>query len=362
MTRRRRILSLWRFQFILLAGCACVVVGIPVMQAENKEPDTGAATSGPVSGAVARVGNRVIPVSVYAFELGRMVRTMGITDLSTLSPAEQKAIRLKVLDSLVNGLLLRQVAENRYTITAAEVEHEMARGRRALGDGDRYLRWLIRNGLDENSLRDEIRGRIALTRLRQALAQEIVLSEAEVAAACEKARKDGRLNRSEETVDFQVIALAYPEGDAGAREKTEHLAREIKSRAETGEDFSVLVRQWTNDIPAIERDGWSWETPLSSLPEPVREALKTLSEGAISEPLQMPGAVHLIRLEKWHAPGIISCEEAAPALQYHLKIRKINEKLAELAKSASLTMRLELFPAIADTVLPSPEPYSDQTK
>lgn len=352
MTGRRGVSSPWRYWIILFAVCACGMICVPATLAENKEPDVGAAISGPAPGVVARVGSRFIPASVYAQELGRTVRAMGITDLSALSPAEQKAIRLKVLDNLVNGMLLRQVAENRYPVSQAELEHEMARGRRALGDGDRYLRWLVRNGLDENSLRDEIRGRIALTRLRQAMAQDIVLSDAEVEAACEKARKDGRLNRSEETVDFQVIALAYPEGDPGAQEKTEHLAREIKSRAEAGEDFSVLVRQWTNDIPAIERDGWSWETPLSSLPEPVGQALKTLSEGAISEPLLVPGAVHLIRLEKRHAPGIISCEEAAPALRYHLKRRKMEEKLAKLARSASFTMRLELFPAVTDTILP----------
>lgn len=354
------IFSSWRYRIILFAACTVGMISAQAIPAENTIPDTGIPLPAPAPEIVARVGNRFISASVFAHELGRMIQTMGITDLSALSPAEQKAIRLKVMDNLVNGLLLRLVAENRYPVTAAEVEHEMARGCRALGDGDRYLQWLTRHGLDENSLRDEIQGRIALTRLRQEIAKDIVLSDAEVDAACEKARKDGRLNRTEETVDFQVIALAYPEADPAAREKTEQLAREIRSRAEAGEDFSALVRQWTNDIPAIERDGWSWETPLSSLPEPVREALRNLAEGSISEALVVPGAVYLIRLEKRHAPGVISCEEAAPALRYHLKRQKTEEKLAELARSAALTMRVELFPAVADAISPNPEPENNK--
>jgi|GEM_PF-3327916 len=349
---------LWRLAFALFLagfmGRTWPAAGIPSDGGASPVAETDT-VSGPVPGVVARVGNRFISASVYAHELGRMIQALGITDLAALSPAEQKAIRLKVMDNLVNGLLLRLVAENRFQVSMAEVEHEMARGRRALGDGDRYLRWLQQHGLDESSLRDEIQGRIALTRLRQAIAEEITLSDAEVEAACEKARQDGRLQRKEETVDFQVIALAYPEDDPTAREKTEQLAREIKGRAEAGEDFSTLVRQWTNDIPAIERDGWSWETPLASLPEPVAQVIRNMPEGSISEPVALPGAFQLIRLDKRHAPGIISCEEATPAILYHLKQRKINEKLSETAKSAALTMRVELFPAVADTIAPDPD-------
>jgi len=346
------MLSFTALQFSVCVFFSPASAQATAVSADHTSQNTGQKAVPP--GVVARVGNRFISDTVYAQELGRALQRAGIADLALLSQAEQKIIRAQVMENLVNGLLLRLLAENRFEISAAEIDHEIARGRRAFGDGDRYLQWLTQNHLDEDSLRDEVRGRLAVARLRQAIAAEITLTDSELQTACDKARREGKLYRTEETVDFQVIALAFPEGDTQAQEKTEQLAKEILSKIDAGEDFSALVRQWTNDIPAIERDGWSWETPLSSLPVPVADALKTLEAGSVSPPITVPGSVFILHLEKRHTPGEISCNDALPAVQYKLKQIKINEKVSEMVKSAALTMHVELFPAIADSIKPIP--------
>ena len=140
---------------------------------------------------------------------------------------------------------------------------------------------------------------------------EHVWEEAELSDYSARAREYYRLNRAqfqaEMSVDFTYLLVGTPEDDPS---ETLQLASELRERVEGGESFDALVVEYSR-APDVEENGGSHQgIAREELDSTFANALLELNEGEISDPVETPFGIVLIRQDAFEAGNrILSYEE-----------------------------------------------------
>lgn len=135
-------------------------------------------------------------------------------------------------------------------------------------------------------------------------------SEAEVKAAYE----DGKAN-------FQVpaayrvaqIFLAVQGSDAAATAKVRDEARKLAAQARQG-DFAALAKSRSQDPRGAARGGEVGTLPLAQMLPEVRDTVARLKVGQVSEPVQSAAGFHVMKLLDTQAARTATLEEMQPQL------------------------------------------------
>ncbi len=109
-----------------------------------------------------------------------------------------------------------------------------------------------------------------------------------------------------------------------------NLAKKLKKRAESGEDFSRLVKQYSDDIETKEHDGNLGELYLDQLNPLFSEAVKDLEVGAVSEPLKTEFGFHLFKVIAKPEPHVPELEEIKDLVREYIIQKRTKEKTEEL--------------------------------
>jgi peptidyl-prolyl cis-trans isomerase SurA len=107
-------------------------------------------------------------------------------------------------------------------------------------------------------------------------------------------------------------------------------AKELKKRAESGEDFSLLVEKYSDDIETKENDGNLGEIYLDQLSPLFRDAVKDLEVGGISEPVRTEFGFHLFKVLARPDPHIPELEEIKDLVRDFIVQKRTKEKTEEL--------------------------------
>ncbi len=114
---------------------------------------------------------------------------------------------------------------------------------------------------------------------------------------------------------IRLRTLALPLGaDDPARQQTRDRARELRDRILAGE---VPFDKATSDDATLQDDADWIET--GSLGAPIRDALRPLSPGGLSEPVEIDGSLYLVQLVDHQPARIRSVEEVAPQIEKELR-------------------------------------------
>jgi parvulin-like peptidyl-prolyl isomerase len=168
-------------------------------------------------------------------------------------------------------------------------------------------------------------------------------SEAEVQAVYDANRSQFMVPRQYRLAQIFLAAPEGPGGEAALRRLREYRAQLVAARNRG--DFADLARRHSEDRGSAARGGeldWTREDRL--LPA-VREAVKGMEEGAISEPLRSPDGWHLLRL--------LGTRPAAPApfaeVKGELAAALRQQRAAELRRLA-LNEFLRRGPVMVDEI------------
>jgi peptidyl-prolyl cis-trans isomerase C len=138
--------------------------------------------------------------------------------------------------------------------------------------------------------------RLFLQLREQVMTQDTTISDEEVRAAFEEQAPGQR-------VRARHILLTYPEGaEEAARDSVRALAEELRARAEAGEDFAALAQEHSQD-PGSARDGGNlgW-FERGRMVQPFEEAAFALAPGEVSEVVETPFGLHIIKVEERETP------------------------------------------------------------
>ena len=195
-------------------------------------------------------------------------------------------------------------------------------------------------GVDYASYREEMRREIMLSMLRQRdVYPRIYVSPRELDQALERDAGQAGVNTE---FDVSHILLSLPES-ATVEEmaKVEDLAREIRRRAEQGEDFGQLALAYSKAQSALERGKLGWRR-MSQLPQFIADLVANLEPGQVSDPVRTPTGFHLVRLDGTRGG------DSGPVLVEQIHARHILMRPNEVQDDATTRQRLG---ALRDRIL-----------
>jgi len=111
------------------------------------------------------------------------------------------------------------------------------------------------------------------------------------------------------------------------------LANQIKEKIDSGDDFTSLVEEYSEDEGTKNTGGSLGISDGSAFPEEFEIALEQLKEGQVSNPIALEESVHLVKLTNFQAP--------IPD-EYESRKEEIKQNLIEQAASTEYVDSLEL--------------------
>jgi peptidyl-prolyl cis-trans isomerase SurA len=187
-------------------------------------------------------------------------------------------------------------------------------------------------GIDYATYREEMRREIMLSMLRQRdVFPRIYVSPRELDQALERDASQAGVNTE---FDVSHILLSLPES-ATAEEmaKVEDLARDIRRRADQGEDFGQLALAYSKAQSALERGKLGWRR-LGQLPQFIADLVAQLQPGQVSDPVRTPTGFHLVRLDGTRGG------DSGPVMVEQIHARHILMRPNEVQDDATTRQRL----------------------
>jgi hypothetical protein len=100
------------------------------------------------------------------------------------------------------------------------------------------------------------------------------------------------------------VLVEYPQGATdGQRDSVRALADDIRERAVAGEDFAGLARQYSADPGSAQQGGDLGWFERGRMVRPFEDAAFALSPGEVSEVVETPFGLHVIRVEERETPS-----------------------------------------------------------
>jgi peptidyl-prolyl cis-trans isomerase SurA len=206
-------------------------------------------------------------------------------------PAEElPRLRQQVLRNLVDEVLQIQAAEQAdIKVQAREVDTYFARYAQSQfkQTPEQFAAFLRANGSSPDTLKRQIHGEMAWTRLQRSKIEPFVnVSEDEVQAVID------RLNAAKGTQEFKVSEIflsATPETAAEVRANAVRIVQQLRG----GASFLAYARQFSEASTAALGGDLGW-VRVGQLPEALATAVQTMPMGTVSDPIAIPGGFSIV--------------------------------------------------------------------
>ncbi len=266
--------------------------------------------------ASAEVLNRVVAIVnselITLYELnGRMKKMTGAepADLRARDEKRYLETRRKILDALIDEkITAEKVRELGIRVTAKEVDSAIERIKKDNSfTQEDLIAYLKKHGTDYETYRKNIKDQIERIRLINfEVKSKIIIREEKIKEYYEQHKNKFRV---EEKVRLATIVLRKKGSSdkAGAASLNEK-AREISIRLRNGEDFGELAKKYSQG-PGVEEGGDLGFFKTSQLNPELKEVIKDLAPGGISEPMVVPSGLQIIMLIKRQEGRLKTMEE-----------------------------------------------------
>jgi peptidyl-prolyl cis-trans isomerase SurA len=205
--------------------------------------------------------------------LERQVLERLIVDRLQLIEAEQTGIRVD--DPTLNRAVADIAAKNGLSL-------------------DQFRQILERDGYAFDRFREDIRDKIAISRLQQReVESKITISEQEIADFLAT-----RLQAGEAAGEWRLaqILVAVPEGASPSQiQAARREAEDLLARLRAGADFAELAVAASDGQSALQGGDLGWRK-AEELPSFFAEPVSKLAVGEVSEPIRSPSGFHLVKV------------------------------------------------------------------
>ena len=144
------------------------------------------------------------------------------------------------------------------------------------------------------------------------------------------------------------ILLRIPDGATEAeRDSVMELAREIRRQAVEGADFSELARQYSADQGSAQQGGDLGWFERGRMVQPFEEAAFALDVGEVSEVVETPFGLHIIKLDDREVPAL---DEVGEDFRTRIKDERRQASLDEYVASLEADLEFEVSDGAGETV------------
>ncbi len=228
-------------------------------------------------------------------------------------------LREEAMDLLVEQALVGQAAEAAgIKVGDDEVEAEIA-GLRAVFDSDEAFRLRLKDeGFDEETFPLHVRRVLAAGRYLDDIREGAApVTDAEL----ERFYRDNerRLTYPEEVRVRHILLTWKPLGTGDDRAAIREQMRPILERARNGEDFAALARDFSNDAATRGQGGDTGFFHRGEMTPAFEEAAFGLASGQVSDPVETPFGVHILRVEERRDAYLLPYDEVRERLREYLR-------------------------------------------
>lgn len=163
---------------------------------------------------------------------------------------------------------------------------------------------------------------------RDELAAGIEISEDELLQYYEESQ-----SRYQQDEQRQARHILLPFGDDEAAVEAEAAA--LTARAQAGEPFEDLARQYSQDSSSAERGGDLGLLLESQLPEGLAEAVFSMEQGDVQGPVRTDFGFHVVRLDEIRAGGALPFADVRGELERELGLEKADDRYLVVERDLS---------------------------
>ncbi len=263
------------------------------------------------------------------------------------NPAEREArtnaIRREVLERLIDDdLLAQQATELKLTVSNDEIDRAIEQIKHDYGLNDSQLRDELRKqGLTmpvyrQNTKREILKYRV----LNIAVGSKINVGDSEVQSYYDRHMKSANVQ-----VRASHIFITIPDdADNATVLEREKLAKSLLARAQHGEDFAKLAREYSEDTGTRAEGGDLGFIGRDILPKPLEELLFSMNVGDIRGPVRADRGFHIIKLVDKRAKDAKPFAEVQEDIRIRLRQREMERQtkiyLGDLRKKVLVDIRL----------------------
>jgi parvulin-like peptidyl-prolyl isomerase len=228
-------------------------------------------------------------------------------------------LRKEAMDEMIKQELVCQAAEAKgIEVTDAEIDTAIEEIRRPFKSADEFDRRIQSEGFTPASYREHVARMIAA---KQYL-DEIRLGVAEVSDEdLEQYYRDNevRLTFPEQVRVRHVLLTWKPMGTTDDRAAIREQMKPILERARAGEDFAELAREFSDDYATRQAGGDTGLFKRGEMAPAFEAAAFALKPGEISDPVETPFGVHILRLEEHREPYLLPLDEIREDLRAYVR-------------------------------------------
>jgi peptidyl-prolyl cis-trans isomerase SurA len=271
-----------------------------------------------------------------------------LADIASIAnPSEREAranaIRREALERLIDDqLLAQQATELKLTVSNDEIDRAIGQIKHDYGLNDTQLADELRKqGLGMAAYRLNTKREILKYRvLNIAVGSKINVGDSEV-----QSYYDRHMKSSNVQVRASHIFVTIPEdADNATVLEREKLAKALLVRAQSGEDFAKLAREYSEDAGTRAEGGDLGFIGRDILPKPIEELVFSMRVGDIKGPVRADKGFHVIRLVDKRAKDAKPFAEVQDDIRIRLRQREMERQtktyLGELRKKVLVDIRL----------------------
>ena len=296
-------------------------------------------------GTAVRVNGEAISYQRFNGVYEEYLRDNRVNITTTRSPERLTHLRREAMDLLIEQELIRQAAEAQgVEVAEEEVEAAEAELRAAFESPDELTSRLESEGYTVAGYRDHLRRMIAASKYLDGIRAEAAkVSDEELEAYYRD--NERRLTLPEQVRVRHILLTWKPMGTRDDRAAIREQMIPILEKARGGADFAELARAHSEDATA--QDGG--DTGLFHRGEMVpafEDVAFALQPGEVSDPVETPFGVHVLRLEERQEPRLLPLDEIREQLRDHVRNERaeaaVEAETARLRDAAEIEILIPL--------------------
>ena len=253
-------------------------------------------------------------------------------------------LRKEAMELLIEQEVLLQAAEaENIEVVSGEVDAALAEVSAPFNNPDEFRRRLETEGYTKDSYRKHLQRMIAASKYLDGIRAETNVSDEELQAYYRD--NEYRLTLPEQVRVRHILLSWKPLGKPDDRAALHQQMADILKKARAGEDFAGLAREYSEDSTRL--DGGDVGLFHRGQMVPVFEAAAfSLKPGQISDIIETPFGVHILRLEERKEARLLPLDEVREQLRDHIRKEKMDKvvdaKKAELREQAEIDILIPM--------------------
>jgi len=255
-------------------------------------------------------------------------------------------LRREAMDEMVDQELLRQAAQKKgIEVSPEEVDAAVAELKKVFKTPQSFASRLQSEGFTEETYPKHVEGMIAAKRYLDGIREGAAkVSDEELEAYYRDNQQ--RLTLPEQVRVRQILLVWKPRDGRNDRAATRDAIAPILERARKGEDFAELARKFSEDPETAASGGDMGFFHRGQRVPALERAAFALTPGEISDMVETPFGVHILRLEEHRDAELLPLDQIREQLREHVRNERaeaaVKSEIARLRDAAEIKILIPL--------------------